>query len=81
MPVKNQRFRVPTRPGCVKYSALAGNAIRRGTISGSTNESRTARWLDATSAPPWRGRLSAPSTRGRNATRISGPSRTYFMIQ
>ena len=39
---KNHFCRLPTRPGVVKYSDLAGNVIWRGHIKGKKKESITA---------------------------------------
>ena len=79
MPVKNHFLNLPLTPGWVKYSSLAGKVTRRESISGRKNESATARWLLASSAPPLGGMFSAPSTSGRKTSRSSGPRNTHFI--
>ncbi len=79
MPVKNHFLIRPLIPGCVKYSSLAGNVTRRESISGRKNESATARWLLASSAPPLAGMFSLPSTSGRKNSLSSGPMKTHFI--
>ncbi len=68
----------PRRPGPVKYSALARKVMRRRRIAGIRKWSAKERWLPATIAAPSSGTCSSPSTRGRNISRSSGPSRTYL---
>ena len=52
---KNVAITWPRMPPPVKYSCLPRKWTRRGTISGSTNESRNARWLAARITGPVRG--------------------------
>ena len=65
----------------VKYSALATNVTRRGSVSGMNSQSAYERWLLARMAGPSSGMFSEPETRGRKTTRRSGPMAIHFKNQ
>jgi hypothetical protein len=54
------------------YSALPTNVMRRGSATGSTNESSTDVWLGHRMAGPSSGRWPNPSARTRHANRAVG---------
>ena len=68
-------------PGVVKYSALATNVTRRGSVSGMNSQSAYERWLLARIAGPSSGTFSAPSTTGRKMIRSNGPIAIHFRNQ
>ncbi len=73
-PVKNQAISRPLMPLPVTYSSLPMKKTWRSQNSGRIIESMNVRWLPARMTGPVPGMRSAPSTRGRNIRRMTGPS-------
>jgi hypothetical protein len=80
-PEKNCFWNQPLMPGVVKYSALATNVTRRGSVSGMNSQSAYDRWLLARMAGPESGTLCEPSTCGRKTTRRMGPRAIHLRNQ